>query len=164
MLLKNMIPLPLTTCPYCGRPLPCEACRDFDCIAPGLYVGSDVGARQFRKVHPSGAVICVLEGGICEQRRDELHYPILRYGAGPGPVASPEALDRIAAIIERTRNDGGQAMVHCSAGVERSPLACAWYLRTSLSVSLKKAYALVFEARPQAEDRSRWLPRGALRR
>jgi protein-tyrosine phosphatase len=48
-------------------------------------------------------------------------------------------------------------LVHCGAGVERSPLVVAMWMTARFNVSLDEAYAWIKAHRPQIEDRRQWL-------
>ncbi|KAG2147985.1 protein-tyrosine phosphatase-like protein [Suillus clintonianus] len=58
------------------------------------------------------------------------------------------AIDRANQVITDARNNGGKVLVHCVAGVSRSPTIIAAYLISRCSVSLKDALGLLVRARP----------------
>lgn len=90
----------------------------------------------------------------------EMHPPLCR-GAqipflaadGDRVLASTEQLDRIADYIDSHPD----ILVHCAAGIERSPLAVTWYLYRKRGLSLNTAWLFVSKWRPQAQDRRAWL-------
>jgi protein-tyrosine phosphatase len=80
----------------------------------------------------------------------------------PG-CAIPERLDAAAAIMHAHQAAQKPLIVHCFAGVERSPLAVAYYLhRFRGHATLEGAYAVLEERRPAVERRTSWLPRTLL--
>ncbi|KAG1753216.1 protein-tyrosine phosphatase-like protein [Suillus lakei] len=58
------------------------------------------------------------------------------------------AIDRANQVITDARNSGGKVLVHCVAGVSRSPTIIAAYLISRCSMSLKDALGLLVRARP----------------
>ncbi|KAG2038565.1 protein-tyrosine phosphatase-like protein, partial [Suillus americanus] len=58
------------------------------------------------------------------------------------------AIDRANQVITDARNSGGKVLVHCVAGVSRSPTIIAAYLISRCSMSLKDALELLVRARP----------------
>lgn len=69
-----------------------------------------------------------------------------------------ERLSAIAAIIDYfLQHTNKNINLNCTAGIERSPLCLAWYLHIYNNLSLKKAYKIIKEIRPEAEERSFWI-------
>lgn len=72
--------------------------------------------------------------------------------------ADPVMLDRIAGIIDREIASSKKVFLHCGAGIERSPLACAWFLWKKRDfASLSDAYDFIVERRPQVQRRDSWV-------
>ena len=69
------------------------------------------------------------------------------------------ALERCVNHIHNkiTENPDTRIVVHCAMGMERSPLAIAWYLHRHQKLSLDDAYKKVVEARPIVLDRRGWI-------
>jgi hypothetical protein len=92
-----------------------------------------------------------------------IHLPILvkkpnSMSDRTGAVASIEALNDAADIIEDHVNRYENLLVHCKGGVERSPLAIAWYLkRCGKYPTLEKAYEFLKSKRPVVSNRLFWL-------
>lgn len=94
--------------------------------------------------------ICVLEephSARCQ------HMRIL----GENGKAQISSLDLVANMIDVRFGDGWNLLVHCGAGVERSPLAVAYWMTRRFGYSFDEAYAWLKQHRPQVEDRRVWL-------
>jgi protein-tyrosine phosphatase len=139
-------------------------------VVPGLWVSGYGEWTDAVYDEDKWLVVCVLEN--CEQegfKRYEpiphtKHYPLLRgeqmdngYYATRFP-ASKQALDQVASEIAMGLREGRNVLVHCGAGVERSPLAIAWYLSKSMGINVDAAYDIIRRVRPNVFDRQSWLP------
>lgn len=51
----------------------------------------------------------------------------------------------------------GPTLIHCGAGIERSPLTVAMYLVKYSGLTIDEAYKFLKEKRHQVEDRRHWL-------
>jgi Dual specificity phosphatase, catalytic domain len=108
----------------------------------GAWEAADalVAARE-----PGWAIICVLENPRSEDRRPETIWrPVLVPGTGgllTTLIATRESLEAVSVEIDRGFEQGRNVLVHCGAGIERSPLAVSWWLRTRVGLSLDEAYA-----------------------
>lgn len=127
-------------------------------IIPGLFLG-DVqdGMRPF-------------DGFIFDVVEDPRHYLVISYvhreNTGWIPIllvvngqiiASRYQLDVAADNIESAMQSHGKVLVHCNAGIERSPLTVAWFLYRKRGLSIDEAYALIISKRPQVQRRDYWL-------
>jgi protein-tyrosine phosphatase len=126
-------------------------------ILADLYLGDAQDARHFK-----GIVISVHEdlGTVPEHG---IHLPILKPYDWRDPTAiaeaDPKALERAAAAIHAHRGAGRRVLVHCYAGIERSPLTVAYYLhRYGHAKTISEAYDIVRSKRPIVQDRQSWLP------
>jgi len=122
-----------------------------------------------------GNLLCVLETRPERLPVDALHIPILALRfektfmkdkdgndtnyqiSGFVDRALPVQLDAVAHVIQNHIDAKERLMVHCGAGMERSPLALTWYLHTRMGLTLEDAFALVKTKRPQAQNRLEWL-------
>jgi len=122
-------------------------------IAPWLYLGSVLDAHGWE-----GDALCVHELLFPPMiKTSELRIPIAYLNVHPSRmVAQIHQLNVCAGILAAHALTKRKLLVHCMAGVERSPLTIVWYL-TSTGLSLDEAYALVQRQRPQVEDRRAWL-------
>ena len=69
-----------------------------------------------------------------------------------------KVLDYIADNIERYIERDHSVLVHCVAGIHRSPLVVAWFLwRRCYFDTLDEAYDYIKSIRPEVERREYWL-------
>lgn len=138
-------------------------------ILPNLYIGTVEDARNFKRgVFPlvearhDPLIICVLNQWPWNGNPDALWIPLVVADADnlEKPIqVLPQNLALITAKIGDVWERGGIVLVHCREGIERSPLAVAWYLhRYGMICPLDEAYALIRERRPEVVDRRAWLP------
>lgn len=122
-------------------------------IIPNLFLGDLQDAKDFDLLKPDGMIICVLEGRPGNEPFRAIHYPIL---TSSGHVHSRQ-LDRLCYVIDAILTKHIPLLVHCAAGIERSPLTVAYYLQGNMMITLDHAYDIIKEKRPQIADRSAWL-------
>lgn len=123
-------------------------------ILPNLFLGDMEDAIRFPEDHKDGHLICVLEHRPPHEPMQSIHVPVL---TSSGHVHSTQ-LDKVACIIDAIRKDGKPLLVHCAAGIERSPLTVAWYLKwAGFAKDMHEAYLYVKHRRPQVADRQVWL-------
>lgn len=115
-------------------------------IVEGIYIGDDSDCQT----KPAMGHLCVLENPCGNGD----HIPIF-----DGKQAVVAKLNEAADWIEAHP----RALVHCGAGIERSPLTVTWWLHKKRGMTLEEAWATVSAKRPQAQDRrAAWLPSDAL--
>lgn len=66
-------------------------------------------------------------------------------------------IDSLANIIHVALESGERVLVHCGAGIERSPLVVVYYLWKFKQFTLLSAYEYVMEHRPIVQNRGSWL-------
>ena len=67
-------------------------------------------------------------------------------------------LDILANMIDSALYLNQHVLVHCTAGIERSPLVVTWYLHKYFNMSLLDAfYEVQQNLRPEAENRLNWI-------
>jgi protein-tyrosine phosphatase len=125
-------------------------------IIENLFVGDMMDSMNF-----DGMSICVLE------QRDTLAknatwIPILTYlptsvDGVTIPKADKKQLDAAAEVIDSALQGGKKVLVHCAAGIERSPLTVVWYLHRKKNMSIEDAYNLVIDKRSIVQRRDLWL-------
>jgi hypothetical protein len=128
-----------------------------DSIAPGLFLG---GMDEVAKHKAEGCFIVNVLENPSDTPRDAW-VPILvdlQTEDGVEVRASPRMLDEAADAITAALKRGKKVFLHCGVGMERSPLAAAWYLWRSGQVkSLDAGYAIVLKKRPSAKRRDSWV-------
>lgn len=122
-------------------------------IHPWLFLGSVIDAA-----HWEGEALCVHELLFPPLiKPTEIRVPVVYQLIHPSRmVAQHQQLDVCKAIIAAHEESKVPLLVHCMAGVERSPLTIVWYLM-SKGMTIDDAYKLVKSKRPQVEDRRQWL-------
>ena len=123
-------------------------------IIPRLFLGDQQDAIDFAEKVPDGHIICVLEQRPGNEPFKSMHIPVL---TSSGHVHSDQ-LNKVACIIDALLKQGNPLLIHCGAGIERSPLTVAWFLHKYLRLdNISEAYNLIKSKRPQIADRSEWL-------
>jgi len=125
-------------------------------IIKGLYIGDLNDARA--AIGKVDVMVCVLERLTYQPIEGELVIPIAKMSTHDWMLASVSKLDKVAALIHKTLRAGKTIMVHCEAGMERSPLAVMWYLYRYRHMSLEEAYKFVKARRRQTQWCLDWLP------
>lgn len=131
-----------------------------DEIWDNIYVGNIVDAKTFQ-----GVICCVLEqtnpdvleGNV---REDAHMFPILDTVYGEVNMAMIELLAQFAIRTRRGRPNT-KILIHCGAGVERSPLAVAYVIFRAYRGDFRwftEAYEMVKRKHPDTRDRSNWIP------
>lgn len=111
----------------------------------------------------TGARLCVLEQPLAYLHRHPGDHHIAVLDHNRMPWAVPERLDLAAQWIERWQRDSPvPLLVHCGAGIERSPLTLAWWLIARGDCpDFQAAYRELMELRPIVANRLSWIPPGA---
>lgn len=126
-------------------------------IVPGVWVG-DMRSAEIA-TRDGFTVLNVLENAT---NLPEDHIPILvpkledTRGGYPSPCAYRSRLLDASNWISINRVVR-PVLVHCAAGVERSPLTVAFWITRTTPLKFAEAFAWVKMRRPIAEDRSHWL-------
>ena len=123
-------------------------------IRPWLRVGpqTDVPAERAR----GSFILNVLEAEPTTPY--DAWIPVLR-ADGEEVVADPAKLDRVAAEVQRLRDEGRVVYLHCGQGMERSPMTIAWVLwRAGEAKSFDAAYDEVQRVHRDTQRRDSWIP------
>lgn len=116
-----------------------------------LYVGDWQDALTFE-----GERLCVLEGSVNYPGMTR-QIPILEINH-TGAVATRRRLDLAADFITERIKTNTKLLVHCAAGIERSPLAVAWWLvKDGHMPDLETAYKYLQLVLPIVGDRRHWI-------
>lgn len=123
-------------------------------ILPSLYLGpcSAASNKAFLTANSITHVLSV--GSTPAQKLEGVTYHRLSLADSPTSSiskVSDEACKVIDAAIQPKAKGGcnGRILVHCSAGISRSPTLVIAYLMKSRTMPLKAALGLVLKARPQ---------------
>ena len=122
-------------------------------IVENLFLGSLEDAKKFREHKPDGIIICVLENRPVDEPFKAYHIPVITES---GHVHT-EQLDHISFFLETLLEKKCDVLVHCMAGMERSPLTVAYYLSYSKGIPIEEAYKIVKKNRHETMDRTIWL-------
>lgn len=127
-----------------------------DEIIENLYVGNLPDAISLNGKNDQNIYsICVLETRPVGLPSNSTHIPFL-IGSG-FPLVDIGALNLIAETVDNFLKVGQKVLLHCGAGIERSPLATIWFLHKKRGMTLDSAFQLVKEKRPIIQDRRHWL-------
>ena len=134
-----------------------------DKIKDCIWLGDFVDALKFE-----GEIICVLQDIPKGEPKEALWIPVVRSSTtltDTQLVAEQDAyvyaqksnLDLIARILEENKQKSIKTLIHCMAGIERSPLAIVHWLHTYHGFSYNEAYKYVQKRRPEVQNRLQWL-------
>ncbi|MFZ0178918.1 MAG: dual specificity protein phosphatase [Candidatus Dormiibacterota bacterium] len=119
-------------------------------VIPGLWMGSAPGASQAARLARDGVDSVVdlrEEGADVVQWPAQVvvrHFPLMDHG-----TPTLDQLRDLAAAVSGFVSQGREVLVHCQAGVERTPTVVCAALVT-LGWSLPDAYQRVLEVRPES--------------
>ncbi len=134
-------------------------------ILPNLWIGNSRGCPIARE--KEFKTICVLENP-CSMSEDCTHKQILNREAIMGKDqitkeeyrslvhVEPDLMNQVIKTLDEYLSSG-PLLVHCAAGIERSPLVCAMYIHRKFGISFNKSYDWVKVLRPATQDRKFWL-------
>lgn len=78
------------------------------------------------------------------------------------PPFKASLLDEVADAIHHLESRSwSSVVVCCNMGIERSPLAVAWWLRKHKGYDWDGAYRLIRQVRPEVQDRRGWIRDGS---
>lgn len=135
------------------RPYWVDECQEILTYKNGakLWLGNKISAGRFLG---KGEILCVIEVPHCLGMSGSHHLHIINE-AGEVTV---ERLDEAAAKISELLDKGTDLLVHCSAGMERSPLTIAWWLiKEGVIPNFDEAYKGLMAIRPCVQDRRHWI-------
>lgn len=135
-------------------------------VEPNLYLGDwqDALANSKFARHDGLDTLCVIETHLDDMYPGLTYYvPILDHDEESLALIPPQALisklDEACEIIDDHLLNHEPLLVHCWAGVERSPLTLAyWLVKSKRRANLDGAYRFLKHIRPIVEDRRSWLP------
>lgn len=130
-------------------------------IMPRLWVGTQLACEKARE--RGWKTLCVLESP-CHDDCKHMAIAVLEGPLGIVSHVDKEWLDKAVHWLLNeyevtTFEDSRPILVHCAAGMERSPLVVAHFLTMYLGLSLDEAYDWLQRHRPQVQDRRAWVKR-----
>jgi protein-tyrosine phosphatase len=126
-------------------------------ILPNLFLGDLTDAKRWQ-----GFAITVLEYRPPELPTNVAHIPIVDTNNHADTNLDDVRvlfvqLEALVTVVDAAMARGEKVLVSCGQGMERSPLAVAWYLFRRKGMTVQDAYRLVKEKRPQVIERLGWL-------
>lgn len=132
-------------------------------ILDHLYLGGLTDALTFK-----GEIICVTQEVPRAEPEDAYCIPIIRSKVilhdnelladqDDNIIAMKHQIDLVTFMIEKNLKYKSDTLVHCMAGIERSPLVIASYLHDNANMTWDEAYDFIKEKRPEVANRLQWL-------
>lgn len=136
-----------------------------DKILDNIYLGDFVDTLKFE-----GEIICVLQDIPKGEPKGAIWIPVVRstltlddsqliIEQDAHVYAQRPNLDLISGILEENWKKKIKTLVHCMAGIERSPLAIVYWLQKEHDFTYDGAYDYVQKIRPEVQNRLIWLNR-----
>ena len=128
-------------------------------IIQNQFLG-DYGDAQKWAENRLGIIICVLTERPPLLLPGTIWRPILDVDSADDSQnrASLEKLELASEAIEEGLKNGRRVLVHCGMGVDRSPLALAWFLHSKRGMEIDEAYQLIKSKRPIVVSHVDWIP------
>ncbi|KAH0588622.1 hypothetical protein H2248_004447 [Termitomyces sp. 'cryptogamus'] len=125
-------------------------------VIPSLYLGP-VSAASSQAFLSSASITHVLSVGASPTKPVEgITYNRISITDSPSSSIT-KVCDTACDIIDealKSRNGAGKILVHCSAGISRSPMVVAAYLIRRRNMSLREALRQIVVVRPQVSPNS----------
>lgn len=132
-------------------------------ILDHLYLGDWNDAQKFE-----GEIICVMQDIMSIEPKKAYWIPIIRTVGKLNydklieeqdveVTALPHQIDLCTFMIDKNLKYEADTLVHCMAGIERSPLVIASYLHEYNNMTWDEAYEFITEKRPEVANRLQWL-------
>ncbi|EPQ56967.1 phosphotyrosine protein phosphatases II, partial [Gloeophyllum trabeum ATCC 11539] len=120
-------------------------------VLPSLYLGpcSAASSQPFLSSHSITHVLSV--GSSPSQKLDGVTYHRISLSDSPSSSIT-KVCDSACTIIDsalQSKNGAGKILIHCSAGISRSPMVVAAYLMKRRGMTLKAALKQIIQVRPQ---------------
>jgi atypical dual specificity phosphatase len=121
---------------------------DADEVLPGLYLGAATSASNSEWLRSHG-ITHILNVGASPTRHQVTGVRYLNLNISDRPSADIASLFGVGAdFIRDTLASGQTVLVHCHAGVSRSPTIVAAYLMRTYGLSAEQALLHISKARP----------------
>ncbi|KAI5456887.1 protein-tyrosine phosphatase-like protein [Mariannaea sp. PMI_226] len=120
-------------------------------LPPSLYLGpcSSASSRPFLEGNSISHVLSI--GATPSEKVNGVQYQRISISDSPSSSIT-EVCNSACVIIDdalRSNNGTGKILIHCSAGISRSPMIVIAYLMKRQNMALKAALGCVVCARPQ---------------
>ncbi|KAI0697587.1 protein-tyrosine phosphatase-like protein [Cytidiella melzeri] len=129
-------------------------------LPPSLYLGPCSAASNKAFISANDITHVLSIGSTPSKKVEGVQYHRLSLNDSPDSSiskVSDEACKIIDGVIGAKSKGKGRILVHCSAGISRSPTLVVAYLMRSRNMSLKAALAQVVKARSQVSPNSGFL-------
>lgn len=140
-----------------------QATEAVSLILPSLFLGPCSSASNKAYLTANSITHVLSVGSTPAQKVEGVTYHRLSLNDSPTSSIS-KASEEACKVIEdavaskaKKGGDKGKILVHCSAGISRSPTLVVAYLMRSHGMSLKAALGLVVRARPQVSPNTGFL-------
>ncbi|KAJ3547255.1 hypothetical protein NM208_g1610 [Fusarium decemcellulare] len=114
---------------------------------PFLYLGPCSAASSSTFLQTNGITSVVSVGATPSDKVDGVTYHRISI-ADSTSSSIADATKEAGEIIDSVTDSNGKVLVHCSAGISRSPTLIAGYLMSRQGMSLKEALSTIISARP----------------
>lgn len=120
-------------------------------LPPSIYLGpcSAASSKTFLTANSVSHVLSV--GASPSAKVDGVTYHRISLSDSPSSSIT-KVCDSACTIIDaalKSNNGAGKILIHCSAGISRSPMVVAAYLMKRRDMSLKAALKQILQVRPQ---------------
>lgn len=125
-------------------------------ILPNVWLGDKLDAYGLRD-NDRWKLICVLEQKPPEFKNTSnvIWLPVLSIVEGE-QRAPVQNLNRITNQIDSLLRQGFKVLIFCGAGLERSPLAVAWYIHLKFFIDEFEAYNWILKFR-HVSNKTDWI-------
>jgi hypothetical protein len=130
--------------------LPIKSFEYSELIENFLYLGSSQTSRNIDGLHSLNITHIVNLAGKCHYP-SEFTYGIFHIEDGLSKTKCEKNLPLILQFIDQARQEksSNRVLIHCRAGMSRTPFIAIVYLMHSMKMSLIDAFNLVKKCRPQ---------------
>ena len=123
-------------------------------VVNNLFLGDKNTARNYSEIEKAGVSLVVSVGGGCLQLPGGVEHVRLHV-RDDNQDSLLQHLHDVVKLIEQHVTDGDGVLVHCQAGVSRSPAVVMGYLIRYRGSTVEEALATVRRVRPRARPREK---------
>ncbi|KLO13174.1 phosphatases II [Schizopora paradoxa] len=128
-------------------------------ILPSLYIGPCSAASSKAFLYTNGVTHVLSVGATPTNPVENVVYQRISISDSPSSSII-KVCDSACYIIDAalsSHNGTGKILVHCSAGISRSPMVVAAYLMRRRGMSLREALSQIIQVRPQVSPNAGFL-------